>query len=429
MEVTHVVVGIDGTTSEAIIGKVTTEGEFSIFVSLQEGTNTFVALATDGGGRTASSTLVSIADTTPPTAEVEIVGVTSHGEALVGDQFFVVVAAQDSLSGVATSTLVSSNTVMSTLDEVPAILIAMHGIGTVGTSTATTTNVTLMGVGAGTPVGVNEIAVSVSDKAGNTVQVVGELNVASSRTNRNYYLFPGNNFMGLALIPDDGDADTSDDASMDRLMQQDVTAGVSDAFKTYLNTTTVSLGDVVESTFAFNKAGNFVVHTPGPASDTLQEMDPFQGMNVNTKETVDSGSVDVFRKVTVSGFSALQSVPIRINIEGVFFRQGELPPDQEMRVGYNLIAPHILSDTLFDTVYRGALVPRELAVSALSFDRRVDASVSGGTISAEIVEGFVTNSIGDSLKPELSYWTFIASDPLDTRVNDLGDPLGPTITP
>jgi hypothetical protein len=359
---------------------------------------------------------------------VEVVGVTSDGEALVGDDYFVLVAATDALSGVATSTIVSTGEAMSDIGSVPQILVEMHELSHVGS--VTSTHVALDSVAAGTPVGVNSVQVTVSDKAGNTVTVTGSLNVVSSRSNRNFYLFPGNNFMGLALIPDDDNATTTDDASMDRLMQQDVSDRVSDAMKTHMGTSTVVLGDVVESTFAFNKAGNFIVHTPGDAADTLTEMSPFQGMNVNTMETVGTTTtVDVFKKVSVAGFSAQQAVPIRINIEGVFFRQGELPPGQEMRVGYNLIAPHILSDTLFDTVYRGALVPRELAVSALSFDRRVDASTDEGSISAEIVEGFVTNSIGDSLKPELSYWTFIANDPLDTRVNNLGDPLGPTITP
>jgi hypothetical protein len=305
----------------------------------------------------------------------------------------------------------------------------MHGLATKGGQTTTHASIDL--VQAGTPVGVNDVAVVITDRAGNSVTATGLLNVVSSRSNRNYYLFPGNNFMGLALIPDDDDSATTDDASMDRLMTQDVSDGVSDAFKTHMGTTTIVLGDVVESTFAFNRAGNFIVHTPGAAADTLTEMSPFQGMNVNTKETVASGAVDVFQQVRVEGFgSVMQAVPIRVNIQGVFFRAGELPPGMEMRVGYNLIAPHILGDTLFDTVYRGALVPRELAVSALSFDRTVTASANeANEITAAINEGFVTNSIGDLLKPQLSYWTFIASDPLDSRVNTLGDPLGPTITP
>jgi hypothetical protein len=99
-----------------------------------------------------------------------------------------------------------------------------------------------------------------------------------------------------------------------------------------------------------------------------------------------------------------------------------------LRVGFNLVAPHILGNTTFDTVFRGALIPRELAISALTFERRVDAVVSNG-ISAEIFEGFVSNSLGDYLKPTLSYWTFIVDDPQNDLVNDLDDPLGPTIVP
>ena len=70
----------------------------------------------------------------------------------------------------------------------------------------------------------------IQDQAGNEKVVSGNLNVVSARTNRNYFMFPGFNYMGLALIPDDGDGDTTDDASLDRLMDQDVTRRVSQAF-------------------------------------------------------------------------------------------------------------------------------------------------------------------------------------------------------
>ena len=145
---------------------------------------------------------------------------------------------------------------------------------------------------------------------------------------------------------------------------------------------------------------------------------------MKTLETtnVSGTDFDVFSKVSVEGFSAQQSVPIRMNIQGVFFRPGELPPDKTMRVGYNLIAPHILEDTLFDTVYRGALIPRQLAVSAITFERRVDAGNDALTIEAEIFEGFVTNSLGILLKPVVSYWTFVVQD-------SPTNPSTPTITP
>jgi hypothetical protein len=439
MQVTQNVTDVSGATSSVVIGKVTSEGEFTFGVSLQEGTNTFVAVATDGGGLTTTESITTVADLTAPTAYVGIVTVTSEGEAVVGDQYFVVVAAMDTLSGVATSTLVSTGQSILPVTETPAILREMHSMSTVGT--ATTTHVTLATIEQGTPVGLNTIAVTIQDKAGNQTTVSGSLNVVAARTNRNYFIFPGFNYMGLGLIPDDDDSSTAatcvdacdgtEDSSLDRLMTQDVTDRVNEAFIDYMSTSTVTLGDVVESTFAFNRAGNFIVHTPGPgAADTLTELEPFQGMIVKTKETVAATTtVDVFKKINVAGFTATQAVPIRVNIEGLFFRQGQLPPGKELRVGYNLVAPHTLTDTLFDTVYRGALIPKELAVSALSFERRVDASIGGTEISAEIFEGFSTNSIGNLLKPVLSYWTFIADDPDDARVNSLGDQLGPIITP
>jgi hypothetical protein len=206
-------------------------------------------------------------------------------------------------------------------------------------------------------------------------------------------------------------------------MTQDVTARVNSGLATALGGA-VTLGDVIESTFAFNDDGNFIVHTPGAgAFDSLTRLIPFQGMITKVRETVTATTTeDVFKKVNVSGFTAQQSVPIRVNIEGVFFRQGELPPDDTLRVGYNLTAPHVLDDTTFDVVLRGALIPEQLAISALAFERRVDASTDASGISAEVFEGFTANSIGDVLKPTLSYWTFIASD-------DVLNPTRPTITP
>jgi hypothetical protein len=429
MTFTQNLVSPDGATSSVVIGKVTQEGPFSLGISLQEGTNTFVAEATDGGGLTATKQIVAVADMSPPVARVGVVTVTSEGEAIVGDQYFVLVAATDALSGVATSTLVSTGATMLPLNQTPATLRAMHNLGSV--NNVTTTHVTLASVAANTPVAYHDIHVTVSDKAGNTITVTGSLNVVAARSNRNYFLFPGNNFMGLALIPDDGDDATTDDASLDRLMLQDVTDQVNPAFVTHQATSTITLGDVVESTFAFNKAGNFIVHTPGlGAADTLTELQPFQGVILRTKEmTVTTPVVDIFNKVDVEGFSAQQAVPIRINIQGVFSPTGaSIPPNKELRVGFNLVAPHILGDTDFATVFRGALIPRELAISALTFERRVDAVASNG-INVEIFEGFVSNSLGDELKPTLSYWTFIVDDPQNDLVNDLGDQLGPTITP
>jgi len=404
MEIRVTTVGTDGSSFDFLAGTIKEEGTHQLTIFLGEGTNTVVATATDGGGLSASAQVVVILDTTPPVAEVEIVTVTSEGEAVVGDEFFVVVAAVDALSGLATA--VADGLAMATVGDTPAILTEMHSLGFIGS--ATTTHIGLSEVAAGTPVGSNTVTVIVTDNAGNSVSVSGSLNVVSARSNRNYFLFPLFNFMGLAIIPDDDDENTTDDASLDRLMLQDVSSLVNPSYASALGGS-VTLGDVVESTFAFNSLGNFIVHTPGDgALDTLTELDPFQGMIVKTLETVDS--VDVFKKVNVTGFTALQSVPIRINIEGVFFRQGELPPDKVLRTGYNLVAPHSLTDRTFDNVYRGALIPDQLAVSAITFEREVESGLtSENDIRAEVTEAFVTNALGDYLNPVFAYWTFIVS--------------------
>ena len=430
--------GVNATTSNTILalGTVPEGGTFSAGVSLGTGINTFSALATDRGNKEGTAEETSIGDFTPPSGIVQIIGVTSEDEALVEDDFFVVVSATDNIFGSGVATVeTETGDPLADIVNVPAILVEMHGLDTVtvGGNASSTTHVQLSDVVTGTPVGLNSITLTVIDEAGNSATATGDLNVVSARSNRNFFLFPSFNFMGLALIPDDGDANTDNDASLDRLMDQDVTDRVNPDFAALLPGGTATLGDVVESTFAFNKAGNFIVHTPGPgATDTLTDLEPFQGMIINTNTT--AASTDIFKKVSVAGFTATQSVPIRINIQGVFFRQvpgqiPEAPPDKELRVGYNLVAPHILIETLFDRVYRGALIPDELAVSAIGFERRVDATSDGSDIDAEITEEFVSNSIGDFLKAVFSYWTFIVDDVADTRLNELGDQKGPTITP
>jgi hypothetical protein len=389
------------------------ELNFSVPVSLLEGLNTFTAIVQDGGGLEGEASRPVIADITPPTASVEVVTVASAGEALVGDRFFITVAAQDNLSDIDSVVELSSGDIIVPVEDTPAILTEMHGLDLIGEDPVT--HVQLSIVQSGTPVGGNTVSVRVIDGAGNEAVVNGVLNVVSSRSNRNFFLFPGVNFMGLALIPDD--------PSIASLLEQDVTDRVNPDLAEAVGGI-VTLGDIIQKIDAFTDAGTFISNTPNDAAaDDLTELEPFQGMIVTTLETKDAGEeeYDVFNTAIVGGFTAEQAVPIRINIEGVFFEPGSLPPDKTLRNGYNLIAPHILEDTLFDTVYRGALIPVQLAVSAISFDRRVDTSVEDGEIDVEIVEGFVTNSLGDFLKPVLSYWTFVVDNPNSSTP--------PTITP
>jgi len=435
---TTIVSTTTGATSSQVIyslSEVPTDGTWQTGVSLKEGANVFLVTATDSGAKVSTSTHTVILDTKAPSGIASVVTITSDGEALVGDKFFVVVAAQDDSSGMSYVTQTGSTVQFQATSSVPAILYDMHGLSNIsGTST---THITLSEVPAGMPVGDNDYTVTMYDKAGNSATTTTSLTVVSSRTNRNYFLFPEFNYMGLALIPDDGLASTTDDSKLDRLMTQDVTNRVSDEFVTEKGGS-VTLGDVVEQVNSYietTSGGAFVVYSPGDgAQDTLTDLKAFQGMTIKTQaEFTPTGTTtvaSVFKQAKVEGFSATQAVPIKYNIQGVFFKQGQLPPDKELRVGYNLVSPHILSDTAFTTVYRGALIPKELAVSALTFERDVEASVSTtGVISATVTEAFSANSGPDFLKPTFSYWTYIVDDPDDTRVNTLGTQKGPTITP
>jgi len=437
------------TSSVAIysLKQVPNNNTFIVNVSLSNGPNVFTITALDRGGLSTTKSATVISDQTNPTATVKVVAENSTGQALYGDSYFIVVAAADPLSGVANVELdVSGNSeAFVPVGQVPSILSSMYSLGDV--SGATTTHVLYRSVPSdgSIPIGVNSLNIDITDNAGNTARVNGDLDVRSQRTNRNYYLLPGFNFMGLALIPDDNNASTAatcpdagcagtEDSSLDRLMGQDITDKVNPALATALGGT-VTFGDVVESIMAFNYEGNFTVYQPGDgATDTLTELEPFQGMLVKLSETYATSTIEVFKKVSVAGYTSQQTVPIALNIQGVFFNAGELPPDKTLRVGYNLVAPHTLSKTPFNTVFRGALIPNELAVSAITFKRSVSATAGTASISASVFEGFETLSGTSNLEPQQAYWTFIVNDPANKQVVLLTDgvtyaPKGPTITP
>lgn len=356
----------------------------------------FTVTVTDRGGATATTSVIILRDNTAPTGVARVVTITSDDEAVVSDQFFLIVAAEDGESEVDTVVEADSDDALVDIDDVEDILVEMHQLGTVNSDT---THVNLSTVADGTPVGSNTISVEITDVAGNGATIEATLEVVSKRTNRNYFLFPGVNYVGLALVPED----TND--TFDELYTQDVTDLVSDELEA--TSTTVTLADIIETTFAFDGAADvFLAHTPGASADDLTELEPFQGMIITTRTT--ASSVDVFEEVSVSGFSAAIAVPIKMNIEGEFAETGEsLPPSDVLSPGYNLVAPHILEDETFDLVYRGALIPDELAVSAITFAREVIASAGDDTIDAEIFEGFSVASLGDFLSPVQSVWTFI----------------------
>jgi len=404
-------------------------------IALVEGYNELSVVMTDKGGQdsTSDASIVVLLDTTAPTtAKAVAVTIVSDDEAVIGDSFFLAVAAVDDKSDVASVTLSSTSEALPGISNVENILMETYGLTTVtvGASTATTTHVLLKVVdSASFSVGDNSLTVTIQDTAGNSTTTTASLSVVSKRTNRNFLLFPGTNYVGLALIPDDGDSATTDDAKISRALTQTITAAISgDMQDDPAFSGGATLANIVTSVSAFSTEGNFVVYTPDASADTLTDLAPFQGMIFKVQETkahsvTTSTSYDVFNKVSVTGFTATQAVPIKMNVQGVFFDPDSTPPSKTLRVGYNLVAPHILSATKFDIVYRGALIPTELTTSAIAFDRRITpVTNSDGSIGVEIFEGFTTQSIGDTLKPELAYWTFVVQD-------NATNPTTPTITP
>ena len=368
-------------------------------ISLDAGFNQLKVTLTDKGGQTATATVIVLRDNAAPTGTARIVTIVSDGEAKVGDEFFLLISASDGESEVSSVTEVAAGADLVLVANVEDILLEMHSLRTT-VGSASTTHVRLSEVAIGTPVGANSISIKIKDTAENETTITASLNVVSKRTNRKFFLFPGTNYLGLALIPDD--------PSLDALMLQDVTSSVNPAF---LNSTS-TLGQVVKQIFGFSviTAGGFDVYVPGGPKD-FSTLAPFQGLIFQTHTTSTKGTftVDVFKKVEVTGFADVkQAVPIPVVINGTFVTLGSaLPPSKVLRTGYNLIAPHILDDATFDVVYRGALIPTQTAVSAISFERRVDALAGTSSINAEIFEGFVVRSLGQLVKPVLSYFTFI----------------------
>ena len=138
-----------------------TDGTWQTGVSLKEGANVFLVTATDSGAKVSTSTHTVILDTKAPSGIASVVTITSDGEALVGDKFFVVVAAQDDSSGMSYVTQTGSTVQFQATSSVPAILYDMHGLSNIsGTST---THITLSEVPAGMPVGDNDYTVTMYD--------------------------------------------------------------------------------------------------------------------------------------------------------------------------------------------------------------------------------------------------------------------------
>ncbi len=355
---------------------------------------------------------ITIRDDEPAAKAVTI---TSEGDAVHGDRYFVVVAASTStalgLSDILTTTQTAP--VLETLvpiGQVPEILVKMHGLGEVRSKAVT--HAWLTDVPRGQPFGPMELTFDLVYGTGTTT-VTTTLDVVAARTSRNFFLFPGPNLTGLALVPDD--------PSIANLMQQPV-LNASTEFETTLGRP-VKLSDVIKSvsSYEFDRDGGWVsFDSPDPLSGDvpaeggLIEMRPHQGMLIETRETVSApGSdqaVEVFDSVDVAGFDSPQPVPIKMTVRGSYLGDpisGSFPPlIQELRAGWNLVAPHLLRDAAFHVAFRAALLPIPLVSRAFAYIRDVVAEPvpATGEISVSVISSFSVATYATEIDPRFSYW-------------------------
>ncbi len=415
--------------------------DLDIAVALIEGSNTLTVSAIDYAGSSSVETFEIIGDFTAPSGSINMTTVLSSGEGMIGDSYFLTAALVDTnsnstkSSGLSSVKEVATNSQMNDVSAFSDLVIKTFSLSKTGDKN--TTHMNYSQLQSGLPVGTNTFQVVVTDNAGNSSTLETTLPIRSTRTNRNYFLFPGNNYVGLGIIPHDGNFWTNDDASIDRLMRYDVTDSVADAFKNHVlasGQSTVKLSDIVESTWAYSVGGAFLLHSPnGSSKDTLENLQPHQGMIMVVKSSFQNGTEDgaVFRTGIYPGSSTAIEVPIVFNIKGVFVQAGEIPPGRTMRVGYNLLAPHALGDTLFDTVLRGALIPTPLVTHASTISNDLHFLGTENKTVTTTVRRNESNSIfnGGTLKLVESYWVYIHDDPNNNAENAFGDQLGPTITP
>ena len=276
--------------------------------------------------------------------------------------------------------------------------------------------------------------VSTSDPLGvmifnNTISgqpVSSTLDVVGKRTNRSFYLSPGANYTGLALVPDDP-------SIANQLLQTvpNANQALIDAIKaknpdnTELDQDVVKLKDVVESVWAFSAAAvnptwkSYTTADPllgvAPAAGALTEFAPFQGTIVMTRSeaTGDAGAVSVFDEATAS--PTLYPVPVRLDIEGPFLQDGNAAPVSTiLSKGFNLIAPHLWASTPFDTVFAGSGGDiTEIFGSAVT---RESALAFSDVSSVAVIDRWLTESASippfvppGTIFPDHSWWIKVAA--------------------
>ena len=351
-------------------------------------------------------------DDDEPSAKV--VTITSMDEAVPGDQFFLVVAASESdalgLSGIKAGGVTSNwpgsaGATLMKIEDLPMVLRYMHGLNWVKSKPAT--HVMLGAVPEDYPQGRFEFTVDLDFTNGGIDTRRADLDVVGARSNRNYFLFPSVNFVGLGLDPADPSIAALLGQHADAIhpdFEDDVVGDDQDK--------SVRLMDVVEEIIAYeyDADGGFIeYHTDDrrtktvneqPAAQSLTELRPYQGMIFKTRK-------DAFKWVPVGPFGELRPVPIRMNIDGPFLDiSNPLKATQivqEARQGWNLVAPHTEDAAPFYIVFRSLLVPLAMASGSVSFEREVVA-VQQSNVVAHIVERFAIATISGMIRPEFSHW-------------------------
>ena len=414
------------------------DNTFSKLIALDEGANAVEVQMTDLAGRLSDSdagtagdqpeTASIVLDTTAPLIQAAVVPIESSSSVRVDDPYFILVNAVDSTAGGATATgiskveLNSGSTLVqfAPIASVPEVIVKKHGLGTFGASVATT-HVLMTTVPSGTPTGLLGNALIATDGGGNTVASSVNATVVATLPDRNVYLSEGFNFVGFPLI-----ADTPPLAT---LLDQDVTnvsATLVEATQALATPRNPKLSDIVETVQTWSGgpssgtgAGAFLIYNPIGA-DTLTDIAPFLGLIVKVKSTVDVDGAGPIASVSVfdtapdpSGASSDVKVPVAWNATGLVLNPGSTPPTKDLVTGFNLWTLHAEQSLSFDFALRGALIPTQLAVSAITQTNLInavaDTSVLGG-FGVDISQGFQSNFPGSSLKPTRAYWTLMAGN-------------------
>ena len=383
------------------------------------------ATTTLSNATTSSSLAVSIATGTATLLILDdepvaaIVTMMADGEVMPGDSYFLIVAGPNSpalnLSGLTSAQLTSPmNQTLIPIANVSEVVRKMLGLDMLRTKAVTHAWYAM----AATSTGQQNIQHNVTLNYGSSVHnVSATLNVVTARTNRNIWIQDGVNFAGLALVPND--------TSIANLLMQPVW-NANPALGGALSRQ-VTLADVIQSIFAFsftNSAFFSSYNTADPisgvdAADTLTQLAPFQGMIIKSRDSVtpnNASSIDVFETVNVNGAST--TVPIKINLQGPYLvtsgNSPLAPVTQQLRIGYNLIAPHVSAPTPFEVAFSGHGSGSFGSVysTALSFQKAVFPMSMPSMVGASVVAQFVFATADEGstamIDPVLSYWLRVA---------------------